>query len=158
MVHSDPTYPWYIQISRYATTTNNIISFLATFPFLIALCATDWMNHDTLFMNICRILQLLKLLNLVRGRRAFVVLYRTFFATYKTFLFMFWCIVMVVVISGSLMALMERGTFTVNSTYPNGAFLRDSVDGVDREVSPFRSVNVALYWYVCIYSTIFYCM
>ena len=46
----------------------------------------------------------------------------------------------------SLILLVENGTLIVNENYPNGAYLRNNVDGSDYEVTPFTSIPIGIYW------------
>ena len=44
------------------------------------------------------------------------------------------------ILFAAIMFILERGTFTVNEDYPDGEFLRFTVNSVTKEISPFRYV------------------
>lgn len=47
---------------------------------------------------------------------------------------------------GSIIYYLEGGIFTVNEQYPQGEYLRVSVDGYRHEISPFNSIPTSIYW------------
>ena len=59
--------------------------------------------------------------------------------------FLFFAFIMIILFSGIIYHL-EKGDFTVTVDYPFGAYLRDSIDGTTREISPFKSVGMSIYW------------
>jgi hypothetical protein len=52
----------------------------------------------------------------------------------------------VFVLFGCLVYVVEQGTFTVNATYPNGAYLKPNDDGTGTTVSNILSAVQGLYW------------
>jgi hypothetical protein len=158
-VDEDPTYPWHIQLGRYLRRTVVILDLLSVLPLTICLLVysvKDEARPDYLWFNIARILQLVKLLQFQKNRRSAAVITQTVILTYKTFLFMFWCILLVVLFIGAIVFALERGDFTVNEDYPEGAFLRPNVRHDGKEVSPFTSLGVTLYWVVVSVTTVGY--
>ena len=155
-IDEDPVYPWPVQLSRYMRRPNVVLDILAVLPLAICLIVYTQYDPDTIFLNVARILQLVKLIQFQKNRRAVSVITRTVLLTYKTFLFMFWCILLVVLFVGAVVFALERGVFTVNDDYPDGAFLRSNVRNDGKEVSPFTSLGVTLYWVVVSVTTVGY--
>ena len=50
------------------------------------------------------------------------------------------------IVFASIMYILESGEFTVNSDYPDGAYLRPGLTPGDSQPSPFVSIASALYW------------
>lgn len=158
-VDEDPTYPWRIQLSRYLSRPVIILDLLSVLPLAICLIAYGTKvksRPDFTWFNIARILQLVKLIQFQKNRRSVAVITQTVIHTYKTFLFMFWCILLVVLFVGAIVFALERGEFTVNEDYPEGAYLRTNVRNDGKEISPFTSLGVTLYWVVVSVCTVGY--
>ena len=49
---------------------------------------------------------------------------------------------------GALIFVFEKGVFRITNDFPDGAFLRRSVNGYNEEISPFTSITAAMYWVV----------
>ena len=95
-------------------------------------------------LRVTRILKLLSLLN--NADVATSLISETMReATTMLSVFLFF-VVIVIVFFGCLVYLIESGTYTVNSTYPNGAYLRRTHDDVGLEITPFLSIPVGIYW------------
>lgn len=67
----------------------------------------------------------------------------------------FMTIVLVIIIA-SLMLIIEQGEFTVNSTYPEGAFVIPDATGTCYQASGFRAMGVSLYYSIISFGTVGY--
>ena len=127
-----------------------MIQIITTIPMLFTFifCYHNY-QPDLWYINISRILQLGELFKLQSYQRAMKVISNTILQTYKTFFFLYWFIMLLVLIFGSVVFALERGEFTVNETYPEGTYLRWNVDKTEKEVSPFISLASSM-WYALV--------
>lgn len=61
--------------------------------------------------------------------------------------FMFF-VTIIIILFGCIIYLCEGGTFTVNSDYPHGAYLRLDQAGNGLQISPFDSIPTGMYWVI----------
>jgi hypothetical protein len=104
---------------------------------------------DLWYINASRILQLAELFKLQSYQRAVKVISNTLLQTYKTFFFLYWFVMLLVVVFGAVMFALERGDFTVNDEHPDGAYLRWNIERTEKEVSPFHSLAASM-WYTLV--------
>lgn len=57
-------------------------------------------------------------------------------------------VVVIIILFGCLIYLCEGGTYTVNSEYPRGAYLRMANTGRSLEATPFNSIATGMYWVI----------
>jgi Ion transport protein len=57
-------------------------------------------------------------------------------------------VVVIIILFGCLIYLCEGGTYTVNSEYPRGAYLRMANTGRGLEATPFNSIATGMYWVI----------
>ena len=62
---------------------------------------------------------------------------------------------MIIIIFGSIIVDAESGKYTVSAEYPNGAYVRTGVDGME-ERTPFVSTIMGMYWAVITMTTVGY--
>ena len=100
-------------------------------------------------MQIIRVLRLLRLMSFMKNvdvaRGLISETLRQSALILSVFLFF---VMIIVILFGCLIYFCERGTFTVDSEYPDGAYLRQSSDGRDMLPSPFGSIATGIYWVV----------
>mmetsp|Transcript_7304 Transcript_7304/g.10862 ORF Transcript_7304/g.10862 Transcript_7304/m.10862 type:complete len:376 (+) Transcript_7304:897-2024(+) len=108
------------------------------------------------YTTVARMVTLVKLVDVISGRRSTHVLSRTMLRAYHTLLFMMWCIFLTAVLIGSVVFLLERGEYVINDEYPDGAYLRQTVTGHGKEESPFTSTGLSLYWVVVTLTSVGY--
>jgi hypothetical protein len=104
---------------------------------------------DLWYINISRILQLAELFKLQSYQRAVKVISNTLLQTYKTFFFLYWFVMLLVIVYGAIMFTVERGTLTVNNDYPDGEYLRWNIARTEKEPTPFTSLAASM-WYTLV--------
>ena len=57
-------------------------------------------------------------------------------------------VMVIIILFGCLIYLCEGGTYTVNSDYPKGAYLRMTNTGRSLEPTPFNSIATGMYWVI----------
>ena len=142
--------PWY-QTYRYFWRLKNLIDLAAIFPSYMQYFSSA--GASTYFMRILRLLRLVRVLRLFRlltFLKNVDVAFDLIVATLRQAqlllsVFTFFAFIYVVVM-GCLMYLTEQGTFTVNTQYPNGAYLKPNDDGTGTTVSNIFSAVQGLYW------------
>lgn len=147
-------YPWNVQLWRYGTQYMNIIDLMAILPFFISFAANAGES-----VSIIRILRLARILRIFRMKnlKKFLLLITTAVVSSLTALaLLLFFAVLIVVIFAAIEFIIERGDFTVNADYPDGAYLRWNVNGEEKEVSPFNSVLTACYWAAVTSTTVGY--
>lgn len=109
----------------------------------------NYYQPDLWYINVSRIVQLAELFKLQSYQRAIKVISNTILQTYKTFFFLYWFLMLLVMIFGAIVFALERGEFTVDETHPEGAYLRWNTERTEKEVSPFISLASAM-WYALV--------
>jgi hypothetical protein len=89
---------------------------------------------------------LFKLTDFISSRRSSHIINNTLLRAYPTLLYMVWTVLIVAIIMSSILFLTERGSYTVNQDYPEGAFLRPNYLNTVKEESPFKSVFISIYY------------
>lgn len=136
-----------IQICRFLTTGKNLRTMFAIFPFFIVLqFYPSVLSSVNIFFTIGRFMTLFKLTDFISSRRSSRIVNNTLLRAYPTLLYMIWTVLIVAILMSSIIFLTERGEFTVNEDYPDGAFLRPDVLQSSKEESPFKSVLVSMYY------------
>ena len=146
-----PVYsPWY-QTYLFFWRVKNFIDFAAIFP-----CYIQYFTPSGASTNFVRVLRLLRLVRILRLLRLL-----TFLKNVDVAMELIWvtlrqstlmltvstCFSLTVfVLFGCLVYVVEQGTFTVNATYPNGAYLKPYDDTMGWQVSNIPSAVQGIYW------------
>ena len=122
-------------------------------PAYIALILST--GEQSSFIRVLRLLRLVRVLRLLRllsfmknvdvARELITETLRQ--STLILSVFMFFVFI-IIILFGCLIFLCESGTFTVNSDYPKGAYLRYDNTGFNLQVSPFDSIPTGMYWVI----------
>ena len=150
----DPVYSWYHQEIKYLFLFPNLIDALSIIPFFLLL-ANDSLSTLTALriLNIQRIFRIIKL-----GKRSkgITILAATARYSFKALLILGFFLLIGLIFFGSIVFFFEQGNYTVNSSYPNGAYLRQSIDQTHNEVSPYTSILDSMYWAATTTTTVGY--
>jgi Ion transport protein len=145
--------PWY-SVMKFMLQFKNVVDIASIVPAYIAMQMPGSSNSGFLrilrLMRFIRVLRLLRFLSFLRNVdvASELIIETLSGASLLLSVFMFFVMV-VVILFGCLIYLAEGGTFTVNSDYPDGAYLRTNWDGTMSE-SPFKSVSVGIYWSISV--------
>ena len=61
---------------------------------------------------------------------------------------MFGFVIIAMIFFGSIIYVVEGGEFQATEDYPNGAFLRPTLNHHGVEISPFYSISTSFYWVI----------
>lgn len=150
----DPQFTVSEKLLKFATNIYTIIDVIAILPTYIELAMGGNSNSATSFIRILRVFRILKLAKGLVGIIA--VFYRAMIASLDALMIMAFSFVIAVVICGCIMFICEAGHFVVNSSYPDGAFVRYSQDNFESSVTPYDSIPSAMYWAVITLTTVGY--
>lgn len=101
----------------------------------------------TVFLRVFKVLRIVKLVTKVKGAQAMLALvYATLESSIDALGVLGLFIVMALLFFGSIIFVLESGSFQVTSEYPNGEYLRATISGEGLEVSPYVSIPTSMYW------------
>jgi Ion transport protein len=145
-----PKYSAWYTMFKFFFQFKNLIDVASIVPAYIAMEMPGSGNSGFLrilrLMRFIRVLRLLRFLSFLKNVdvASELIIETISGASLLLSVFMFFVMV-VVILFGCLIYLAEGGTFTVNSEYPDGAYLRTNWDGTVSQ-TPFTSVSVGIYW------------
>lgn len=150
----DPDYHPSKVFMLYVTSFMCIVDLVTVIPFIVEL-----VTHKPTSFSVVRLLRLIRLYKLVRGT-AFASSVEAFLATIQKSLLALSVLVLFTslgsIIFSAIIFYLERGDFTVNSDYPDGAYLRPGLTSGQSAPSPFVSIPAALYWSIVTVTTVGY--
>ena len=133
---------------RFVFLSKNLIDLTVILPYFIGLLTRSRV-HGAAFLRAFRLLRVLKLLYKFRDSAALidmVMMTLSISAPALGVLVLFFVLLMIIL--GSIMYYAEGGTFTVNEEYPNGQYIRTSLNQYGTEISPFNSIPTCFYWVI----------
>eukprot|EP00602_Paraphysomonas_sp_CaronLab_P007971 CAMPEP_0185034172 /NCGR_PEP_ID=MMETSP1103-20130426/23800_1 /TAXON_ID=36769 /ORGANISM="Paraphysomonas bandaiensis, Strain Caron Lab Isolate" /LENGTH=415 /DNA_ID=CAMNT_0027570717 /DNA_START=420 /DNA_END=1667 /DNA_ORIENTATION=- len=150
----DPTYSWYTQLLKYASTIMNIIDLVAILPYYIGF-ATDSGGSVSIvrILRLARVLRIFKIGSFTSGMNLIAGAVRNSIPAMSILLF---CTILGIILFGSIIYFLEAGTYVVNKDFPDGAYVRWNFDHTAKENSPFTSILVSCYWAVVTSTTVGY--
>ena len=108
----------------------------------------------TQFVRVFRLLRVFKMLRqFVNVQRMLDLMIRTITVSLPAMSVLVGFMLMGMIFFGSILYQAESGTFVVNAEYPNGVYLRRTINGAGWEVSPFRSIPVSFYYVITTITT-----
>ena len=140
------------KIFRFAFKLKNLIDLASLLPYYISsyVITAGGSSQGLRILRILRVVRVLRLFRLLSFFKAVDVALDVILFTMKQSMLLLsvfaFLLLIVVVLFGSIIYICEHGTFTVNQTYPYGAFLRPTADSAEMEISPFESIAVGIYW------------
>ena len=149
-----PEYSTGVTVWRYMTIPMNVIDLVAILPFYVAYFSTSGSSVSIIrILRLVRVLRVFKIGGMGNGITLMSNAMMNSLSAMGIFLFF---TVLGVILFGSIIFFLEAGTFVVNAEFPEGAYLRWNVLGVDREESPFSSILVSCYWAMVTFTTVGY--
>eukprot|EP00929_Paragymnodinium_shiwhaense_P049869 TRINITY_DN25151_c0_g1_i2.p1 TRINITY_DN25151_c0_g1~~TRINITY_DN25151_c0_g1_i2.p1 ORF type:complete len:940 (+),score=147.70 TRINITY_DN25151_c0_g1_i2:115-2934(+) len=135
----------------------NVVDFLAVVPFYVELASGGGGGASVLrVLRLVRIFRVLKMPKLRSLVDMFTHVVADALPALMTVLFM---TALMSILFCSLIVFAESSSFSVDhfqEDYPTGAYIRPTKDGYDVEVSPFRSILYAFWWFFTTATTVGY--
>lgn len=142
-----PVYPIYEHYLRFIFVFRNIVDLVTFLPFWSTFNNRGTNFKGSTFLRIFRLLRMVKLFRSFEQVQIMLQLsLKTIEKAVPALLIVLLLVILAIVFCASVVYIVEKGTFTVNSKYPQGQYLRVPVNGYGLEVSPFNSIPTSLYW------------
>ena len=143
-----PKYSHIVQVFKYFIKFRNLIDLCSVIPIFVI--NTHNIGEDSYgwkIIQLLRVLRLVRLMSLIKNADVAMHLISETVtqATVLLSVFLF-CALVTIIFFGCLIYLVEGGHYTVDSSYPEGAYLRFSDRSNQMEISPFTSIDVGIYW------------
>ena len=142
---------------RYARQPLNVIDFLAIAPFYIEM-AIGSSSSKLAVVRVLRLMRVLRLLKMGRHNKGMQMLAKVVAMSGPALAILVFFSGIAVVLFAALIYIAEGSTFSLEPAHialcpatspcPEGAYIRDSVDGFSKELSPFASIPFS-FWWVC---------
>jgi hypothetical protein len=165
----EPSYGPLEKIIRYVFNTSSIIDITATIPYFAIILANQfekpgspiWTYGTTgstiMAVRIARCFRLLKVLDVhPQGSPKLSIIINTVYDSASSLFILLGFVFISAITFGSLIYAFEKGNFEVTNEYPNGAYFRLDLYGMENELSPFSSLGVCMYWAIVTMSTLGY--
>lgn len=146
-----PPLAWYTQLLCYVCSLGNIVDAVVIVPFYISIANVS--DVSLTFVRVLRLTRAVRIIKLGKNSKYLSIVLRTIIISGPTLACLMFLIGMSVIVFASIIYLLEQGTFTVNSVYPEGEYLRDGLVG-DTEITPYRSIPVSIYWAIITCTTV----
>ena len=135
---SDPEYPWYETIARYASKFLNVIDILTIIPAFVALSVHQGPSASIVrILRLARIFRVLKIGGMTSGVPLFT---RTVKRALPAVSIMFFFSFVAGLVFGSVMFYLESGTYEVINNFPDVYFVRWNFLRCEKEESPFKCI------------------
>ena len=130
---------------QYLTSPSNLIDFIAIVPFYISKGNLGGSSSAS-FVRVLRLVRLLRLLKLTKKNDQMTVLFHTINSSMPVIGILSFYLIVLGIVFGSIMFIIEQGTFKVTESYSQGAYFRPTLDGESEVVTTFESISVGMYW------------
>lgn len=130
----------------------NVIDVVAIVPFYIEL-GTSGSGSSIAIVRVLRLARMLRIFKASKYNEGTKLLSQTILRSLPVLSLLFFFTALGVVLFGSLIFFMEGGKYEVTEEYPNGAYMRSNLIGI-QEVTPYTSIPVACYWVVVTATTV----
>ena len=139
----------------YLTDVQTIIDALATFPYYLEKCES---LKGFLSMRILRLFRVFQLVRLGQYNVTFCALVNVFTKSVTHLYILCMALVFSAGIFGYLIFWFEKGEWAYTDLIdpPGYAFIRISMDGVTKELSPFKSIPDSFWWFITTATTVGY--
>mmetsp|Transcript_27544 Transcript_27544/g.74959 ORF Transcript_27544/g.74959 Transcript_27544/m.74959 type:complete len:1411 (-) Transcript_27544:248-4480(-) len=157
---------------RYARQTMNMIDLVAIVPFYVGILSQGAEVPGAAVVRVLRLARIFRVFRIGKFNEGLGLFTRTMSASSPALTLLGFFYALGCVLFGSVIFFAEKGEFTVNKNYPQGAWLRydeyrqPPEDGAERDEhgryvdfyveSPFRSIPYAFYWTIVTGTTVGY--
>lgn len=150
----DPEYTWYHKLWKYGTKPFNIIDLVAIAPYYISFGAK--VGSSFVILRVLRLIRVFRILKSKNVRTGLKIIQKALMASVPALSILSFLTLLLVLLFGSLIYFFEGGDFTVDESFPEGAYVRWNVNHSEKEESPFSSILLSIYWAVVTATTVGY--
>ena len=136
---------WYVKVISYGFTIMNLIDIAAILPFYIERFSES--KASVSFIRILRLARVFRIFKMGKSSTGVRIIIKTMKKASAALAIVMFFIPLGIIFFGSLIYLFEGGTYTVDSEYPDGAYVRGGFWGVSEE-SPYTGIPASMYWAV----------
>lgn len=151
------SYPWTLQVYYYASLPFNVIDLLATLPIFIVFFFPGVFNEQNVLsiaLRMFRLGRLMRVMKLPALREGVNMLKDTLTRALPALTLLSIVLIFEMLFFGQLIFIFERGVYTINEDFPDGAYLRWNTDRSAKEESPFSDMFVSMYWVLVTITTV----
>jgi len=134
-----------VKYFTYLTTPSNLIDLVAIVPFYISIANPDG-GSSASFIRVLRLIRLLRLLKLAKKNDQMIILFQTINSSLPVLGILSFYVILMAIIFGSIIFIIEQGTFKVTADYATGQYFSPSLNGESEVVSLFQSIPLGIYW------------
>lgn len=140
-------YSWARKLYVYFFSALNVIDLLAILPFYVQL-ATGSSGSSISVIRVLRLCRVFRLFKVSKSSVGLKMVVNTMVKASNALAIVCFFVTLGVVFFGSLVYFFEGGVYSVTLDFPDGAYLRPTKLGKDREESPFVSIVESMYFAV----------
>lgn len=136
---------------KYLISFHSAVDLISFVPFYVSLAYSQAENVEYVqFLKMIRVVRLLRINP--QGEMIARLLQRTLKRSREAIFILLFYLCVLAVVGAAIIYTLERGNYTINSDYPEGAYLRpNGIGGV--EISPFTSAPACIYFVIVTVTT-----
>jgi hypothetical protein len=143
---SDPIYTWKKKLWIYASKPFNVIDLVAIAPYYISFVVD--VGSGFVILRVLRLIRVFRILKSKNVRAGLKIIQKSLMDSLPALSILSFLTLLLVLLFGSLIFFFEGGEYTVDSSYPSGAYVRWNINHSEKEESPFSSILLSIYWAV----------